>query len=227
MTLIDISQPLKRGVPVWPGDTEFSFDLAWRKEESGSVNVGRITMSTHTGTHIDAPFHFEDDGSKVIELDPAVYVNPDEPDAPVGEEGSRIRTQVGNVVRKPVALAPRSRPDQEPGDASGDLSFQIFGTDTLYSEQVYQPCVADVDGRVEFDHLTAVVLEMEGGVDVRAGVGAHCDPADVHRSALFFPPREVERELRVAGPDRDASLQRLGDVDQGHCCNHLRGTSCL
>ena len=74
MTLIDISQPLKRGVPVWPGDTEFSFDLAWRKEESGSVNVGRITMSTHTGTHIDAPFHFEDDGIKVIELDPAVYV---------------------------------------------------------------------------------------------------------------------------------------------------------
>ncbi len=74
MTLIDISQPLIRGVPVWPGDTEFAFDLAWRKEESGSVNVGRITMSTHTGTHIDAPFHFEDDGSKVIELDPAVYV---------------------------------------------------------------------------------------------------------------------------------------------------------
>jgi arylformamidase len=31
-------------------------------------------MSTHTGTHIDAPFHFEDDGSKVIELDPVVYV---------------------------------------------------------------------------------------------------------------------------------------------------------
>ena len=73
MTLIDISQPLRRGVPVWPGDTEFSFDLAWRKEESGSVNVGRITMSTHTGTHIDAPFHFEDDGSRVIALDPAVY----------------------------------------------------------------------------------------------------------------------------------------------------------
>ena len=76
MTLIDISQPLKRGVPVWPGDTEFSFELAWTKEESGSVNVGRIAMSTHTGTHIDAPFHFEDDGSKVIELDPTVYVGP-------------------------------------------------------------------------------------------------------------------------------------------------------
>jgi arylformamidase len=76
MTLIDISQPLKRGVPVWPGDTEFSFDLAWTKEESGSVNVGRITMSTHTGTHIDSPFHFEDGGSKVIELNPTVFVGP-------------------------------------------------------------------------------------------------------------------------------------------------------
>jgi len=76
MKLIDVSQPLKGGIPVWPGDTEFSFDLTWTKEKSGSVNVGRLEMSTHTGTHIDAPFHFDDSGRKVIELDPAIYVGP-------------------------------------------------------------------------------------------------------------------------------------------------------
>lgn len=74
MKLIDVSQPLKGGIPVWPGDTEFSFDLAWTKEKSGSVNVGRLEMSTHTGTHADAPFHFDDEGERVLDLDPSIYV---------------------------------------------------------------------------------------------------------------------------------------------------------
>lgn len=74
MRLIDISQPLRDGMPVWPGDTEFSFELSQTKEESGSVNVGRITMSAHTGTHIDAPFHFDEGGRKVLDLDPGIYV---------------------------------------------------------------------------------------------------------------------------------------------------------
>ncbi|MEW9670958.1 arylformamidase [Ammoniphilus sp. 3BR4] len=74
MSLIDISQRLYTGVPVWPGDTPFSFQLTWTKEESGSVNVGQLQMSTHTGTHIDAPYHFDSNGKKVIELDLNLYV---------------------------------------------------------------------------------------------------------------------------------------------------------
>ena len=33
-------------------------------------------MSIHTGTHIDAPFHFDNDGKKVLDLDVQVYVGP-------------------------------------------------------------------------------------------------------------------------------------------------------
>ncbi|MEH7119792.1 arylformamidase [Neobacillus vireti] len=71
---IDISQRLDEKVAVWPGDTLFSYKRTWNKEESGSVNVGQIIMSTHTGTHIDAPFHFDDAGKKVIDLDVNVYI---------------------------------------------------------------------------------------------------------------------------------------------------------
>jgi arylformamidase len=71
---IDISQSLSNDIAVWPGDTPFSYDVAYSKEESGSVNVGKIEMSTHTGTHIDAPFHFDDNGKKVLELDINIYV---------------------------------------------------------------------------------------------------------------------------------------------------------
>ncbi|EJQ13811.1 arylformamidase [Bacillus cereus] len=71
---IDISQPLNNNIATWPGDTPFSYEVSWSKENSGSVNVGKLTMSIHTGTHIDAPFHFDNDGKKVLDLDIDVYV---------------------------------------------------------------------------------------------------------------------------------------------------------
>ncbi len=74
MKWIDISQPLYSRTAVWPGDTPFTFSLNWSKEETGSVNVGKIEMSTHTGTHIDAPFHFDNEGKKVLDLDPNRYI---------------------------------------------------------------------------------------------------------------------------------------------------------
>ncbi|TDB53739.1 arylformamidase [Bacillus sp. CBEL-1] len=71
---IDVSQPLNNKVACWPGDTPFSYRVSWSKEESGSVNVGEITMSVHTGTHIDAPFHFDSEGKKVKDLDVNLYI---------------------------------------------------------------------------------------------------------------------------------------------------------
>ncbi|MFD1706274.1 arylformamidase [Siminovitchia sediminis] len=73
---IDISQPLTNEIGVWPGDTPFSFKLSATKEQTGSVNIGQITTSVHTGTHIDAPFHFSENGKKVHELDLDLYMGP-------------------------------------------------------------------------------------------------------------------------------------------------------
>ncbi|UTR09777.1 arylformamidase [Evansella sp. LMS18] len=71
---IDISIPLKDNTAHWPGDTPFSYEVSATKEQTGSVNIGKITMSTHLGTHIDAPFHFLNDGEKVSGLDLDVYI---------------------------------------------------------------------------------------------------------------------------------------------------------
>lgn len=73
---IDISQILNNTIPVWPGDTPFHYKVSWGMEESGSVNVGQVTMSTHTGTHIDAPYHFDNAGKRVIDLDFNLYIGP-------------------------------------------------------------------------------------------------------------------------------------------------------
>ncbi len=70
----DISQTLRPGLPVWPGDTDFAFERTWRMDEGSPVNVGRMTMSTHSGTHADAPLHYEADGVDAagMALDPFI-----------------------------------------------------------------------------------------------------------------------------------------------------------
>ncbi|WP_394582503.1 arylformamidase [Cytobacillus firmus] len=73
---IDISQPLTNAIAHWPGDTPFSYETAFSKEQTGSVNIGRITTSLHTGTHVDAPFHFNDEGEKILDLDIELYIGP-------------------------------------------------------------------------------------------------------------------------------------------------------
>ena len=71
---IDISQPLHNGIAEWPGDTPFSYEVKFLKADTGSANIGMMSTSTHTGTHIDAPFHYDDDGLKVDELPIDIYI---------------------------------------------------------------------------------------------------------------------------------------------------------
>jgi arylformamidase len=72
----DITLPVRESLAVWPGDTPYAFTLGWKMSEGDSVNVGAVTMSVHTGTHADAPFHFEEQGASIDVLDPAVFVGP-------------------------------------------------------------------------------------------------------------------------------------------------------
>lgn len=74
MNWMDISMPLTNDISHWPGDVPFEFGLSASKEQTGSVNVGRISTSVHIGTHIDAPFHFDNGGKKVHDLDVNIYI---------------------------------------------------------------------------------------------------------------------------------------------------------
>lgn len=66
--LLDVSVPLAHGLPAYPGNPEFEFQPIKRIADGGSSNVSRLVMGTHTGTHIDAPKHFLDEGIGVDEL---------------------------------------------------------------------------------------------------------------------------------------------------------------
>lgn len=71
---IDITQPLYNGMPHWPGDTPFEFGLSAEKEKNGVVNIGKFSTTTHIGTHVDAPFHFDNEGKRIADLDIQRYI---------------------------------------------------------------------------------------------------------------------------------------------------------
>lgn len=71
---IDISQPLNNTLAHWPGDTAFHYDTPLTKDKTGSVNIGRIQTSTHVGTHVDAPFHYLNEGERIIDLELGRFV---------------------------------------------------------------------------------------------------------------------------------------------------------
>ncbi len=65
MKIFDISVVVSPDLPVWPGDPQVSIERVAKIEEGANANVSMIAMSAHTGTHVDAPFHFLTDGGTV------------------------------------------------------------------------------------------------------------------------------------------------------------------
>jgi len=77
MGLIDISQSVSPATAVWPGDQEVEWTWTARLDQAESaVNLGSIRLSTHTGTHVDAPFHVEHHGRTTDDLPLDAFIGP-------------------------------------------------------------------------------------------------------------------------------------------------------
>jgi arylformamidase len=74
--MIDITRPIYPSVPVWPGDTPYCYQLVSRIADGNSVNVGKLTTTTHLGTHLDAPWHYLDEGGKLETVPLEVLIGP-------------------------------------------------------------------------------------------------------------------------------------------------------
>ncbi|WP_273831951.1 cyclase family protein [Guptibacillus sedimenti] len=64
--VIDLSIPVNNQTPVYPGDPKPNIYPIAMHEKDG-YQVTQVNMGTHTGTHLDAPFHFQKEGECVDE----------------------------------------------------------------------------------------------------------------------------------------------------------------
>lgn len=65
MKIYDISLPISRDIPIWPGDPGVSVEPWLRISKGDPANVSLLSFGSHTGTHIDPPYHFKEDGITV------------------------------------------------------------------------------------------------------------------------------------------------------------------
>jgi len=69
----DLTLPVSEKIPTFPGSPAPHF-IEWNSLEQEDYNLELIFLSTHTGTHIDAPYHFVKSGKKIHELDPSRFL---------------------------------------------------------------------------------------------------------------------------------------------------------
>jgi kynurenine formamidase len=75
MKLIDMSYPLEHGQLTFPWDPKISV-VVHNTVSSIGYNITQFSLSSHQGTHLDAPFHFYDDGKTIDQMELQQFYGP-------------------------------------------------------------------------------------------------------------------------------------------------------
>lgn len=144
MKLYDITRPVTPWLAAWPGDAPYSHSWVMRLDQGNSINLSTLNLSAHTGTHADAPYHFDEAGIRIGEMPLDHYLGP----ATVVELDVQGEVQpkhlahldLNGIERLLVKSSASLRPDEEweeafiylaPATARllGEHEICLFGTD--------------------------------------------------------------------------------------------------
>lgn len=74
MRLIDVTVPIHDGMAVYDGNPGVHLERARSIADGDTVNISRLELGVHTGTHVDAPVHFIEGAAGSETIDPAILV---------------------------------------------------------------------------------------------------------------------------------------------------------
>ncbi|OCH93483.1 putative cyclase [Obba rivulosa] len=157
-TIIDLTHPLANGkVPACCGHPCYSARLTFDLASGDFANVHTLTLGSHTGTHIDAPYHFFLDGCTVDQLElstlcaaPAIVVD-------LRHKGAHDRIEWADLSAHASHMRPgavlllctgwskywatpqyRDHPFLDPAAATRvmEMGVRVLGTDTLSPDEM-------------------------------------------------------------------------------------------
>ena len=73
MKVIDLTQTISNAMPVYPGTAPARLEVVNTYEKDGFRET-LLSMTSHTGTHMDAPFHLFGHRTKLDEMSAAQFV---------------------------------------------------------------------------------------------------------------------------------------------------------
>ena len=64
---IDLTLTISESIPSFPGSPKPQF-IHWSNLKENGYNLELLFLSSHTGTHLDAPYHFAKNGTKIDQI---------------------------------------------------------------------------------------------------------------------------------------------------------------
>jgi arylformamidase len=152
--IYDVSLPIQTGGLVYPGNPEIAIELQQSIAAGAGANVSHIDFGSHTGTHVDAPRHFFNDGIGVdrLPLDllmgPALLVHVDDAAMAVteahlraagveGHERVLLRTRNSGFILKPGFVKDYTYLDPDGAAYLVSVGVKLVGVDYLSVEQFH------------------------------------------------------------------------------------------
>jgi arylformamidase len=72
----DITMTIENGMLSWPSDGPVRIEKIRSMDNGERLNLSRLDMSAHTGTHVDAPVHFIQEGSGIESVPLDILIGP-------------------------------------------------------------------------------------------------------------------------------------------------------
>ncbi|MGI8920232.1 MAG: cyclase family protein [Solirubrobacteraceae bacterium] len=195
--IIDISVPIRAQMPIYANNPGVELTRHSSIARGDTANVSRLDFGVHTGTHLDAPLHFFDDGSDAAAIPlepligPALVIDATWASGvldgaavqrmaiPAGTERVLVKTTNSWLWERPDFTRDFLRFDAGGAQALVDAGVRLIGIDYL--------SIADQDGhRVLLGLGEAGVIPLEG-LDLR-----HVEPGEYELIVL---------PLRLQGSD--------------------------
>ena len=74
MSIVWLSHVLDSGTPLYAGAKDIRINSQKSIDKGDSCNTSTLSLPSHSGTHVDAPFHFLPDGKKISDFAPEEWV---------------------------------------------------------------------------------------------------------------------------------------------------------
>ena len=76
MTIFDISLKISTDMTIWPGNEAVALTRSRSMDKGDHLNMTSLALSVHTGTHVDAPDHFLNNGQGIDSLPLDILTGP-------------------------------------------------------------------------------------------------------------------------------------------------------
>ncbi len=163
---IDLSLTLKSNMVHWPTDPPFSIERVREMDKGDTVNLSKIIMGAHSGTHVDAPVHFIKGAKGVDQILIDSLIGPARIIEIADVDTIKEKALAGHGIKKGERILLRTR-----NSINKILYKDTFSEDFVYMEK----------GAAEF--LVARGIKTLG-IDYLSVGGYKKDGPDVHRMLL-------------------------------------------